>query len=395
MSFSWLLLLAAGIVLFAVQHMQELQYKLQLLEQQMDTSSPVADTMSNFALESQGARVLDHLTSDMYWRQGYGILDYIAKSYWWGPSKEQRRVIQQWFEEVVTCRKQEGIPTISFKEGPHRSFGGGMVIAMDGIKWTFQITRSPLTDESNQTERTWTTGTVIIMRFLWLLFLAAVFVMQHMQITELKQEVQLLKQKMDTSFPVIDRVSSFALESQGARVLGHLSSDTYWPKGSGIWDEIFSWWWSSKAQRRVIQEHSSLRPGECWSVSGEKGHLVVSLSHPVSITQVTLGHITKSQSVSGLIASAPREFSIHGMSTHDGIGTYLGTLVYDHDGPAFQTFSLPNQDGGFFRYVKLQIENNCGNIDYTGVHSFRVHGKLLSRTWVDDLGQESKAWSRL
>ncbi|XP_059193482.1 SUN domain-containing protein 1-like [Centropristis striata] len=214
------------------------------------------------------------------------------------------------------------------------------------------------------------------MCFLWLLFLPAVFVMQHMQITELKQEVQLLKQRMNTSFPVIDRVSNFALESQGARVLGHLSSDTYWPKGSGIWDEIFSWWWSSKAQRRVIQGHSSLRPGECWSISGEKGHLVVSLSHPVSITQVTLGHITRSQSPSGQIASAPREFSTYGMRTQDEIGTNLGTMVYDQDGPAFQTFNLTNPDRGIFRYVKLQIENNWGNMHYTCVYNFRVHGEV-------------------
>lgn len=37
-------------------------------------------------------------------------------------------------------------------------------------------------------------------------------------------------------------------------------------------------------------------------------HLFMSLSHPVSITHVTLSHITKSQSPNGHISSAPWEF---------------------------------------------------------------------------------------
>ncbi|XP_032358971.1 SUN domain-containing protein 2 [Etheostoma spectabile] len=154
--------------------------------------------------------------------------------------------------------------------------------------------------------------------------------------------------------------SNFALESQGARVLHYLSSDTLWPPGFGIWDKIYSWSYSSKTQRRVIQGQSSLLPGQCWPFSGDQGHLFISLSHPVSITSVTLGHITKSQSPYESIASAPRKFSIYGMRTATEEGTYLGTLVYDQDGAAFQTFRLPNPDKGVFRYVKLQIDTKLG-----------------------------------
>ncbi|KAA8581132.1 hypothetical protein FQN60_002713 [Etheostoma spectabile] len=132
-------------------------------------------------------------------------------------------------------------------------------------------------------------------------------------------------------------------------------------------------------QEVEIQQHvgqSSLLPGQCWPFSGDQGHLSVSLSHPVSITSVTLGHITKSQSPSESIASAPRTFSIYGMRTATEEGRYLGTLVYDQDGAAFQTFKLPNPDRGVFRYVKLQIDSNWGNTDYTCLYSFRVHGKI-------------------
>ncbi|XP_078135361.1 SUN domain-containing protein 3-like [Sander vitreus] len=195
-----------------------------------------------------------------------------------------------------------------------------------------------------------------------------------MQLKEVQQEVKILRQHAIMS---VLPASNFALESQGARILHDLSSDTYWPPGlETIWDQIHKWLYSSKARRSVIQGHLSLIPGQCWPFSGDRGHLVIALSHPVSITSVTLGHITKYQSPYEYISSAPREFSIYGIRTTDEEGTYLGTLVYDEDGAAFQTFKLPNPDKGIFRYVKLQIDSNWGNIDYTCLYSFRVHNSL-------------------
>ncbi|XP_047465494.1 SUN domain-containing protein 1-like [Mugil cephalus] len=198
------------------------------------------------------------------------------------------------------------------------------------------------------------------------------------KLREVHQELLSLRQQMDMLVPLADTMPNFALESQGARVIQHLSSQTYWPgEDPGLvcrW--MFKWWCSLKAQRRVIQGHSALRPGQCWCFAGEQGHLFVSLSHPVSVSHVTLGHILKSQSPDGNIKSAPREFSIYGARTKDEAGTYLGTVVYDLDGAMFQTFSLSNPDNSVFRYVKLQTENNWGNIDYTCLYSFRVHGKL-------------------
>ncbi|XP_059195669.1 SUN domain-containing protein 3-like [Centropristis striata] len=282
---------------------------------------------------------------------------------------------------------EEGLPTLSFKESPRRVFRRRYRRRHHvDVPVHHESTDSDESKHSRtvqtQTNCTRTTGTQSSMSFSWLLLLAGIVlfaVHMQVQILELQYELQLKEQRMETSFPVADTMSNFALESQGASVLDHLSSDMYrehtW-QGYGIWDYISQSYCGgpSEQQRRVIQGHSSLRPGECWPFSGETGHLFISLSHPVIITQVTLGHITKSQSVSGLIASAPRQFSIHGMRTEDGIGTNLGTLVYDHDGPAFQTFNLPNQE--FFRYVKLEVENNWGNIDYTCLYSFRVHGKV-------------------
>ncbi|XP_063749755.1 SUN domain-containing protein 3-like [Eleginops maclovinus] len=170
---------------------------------------------------------------------------------------------------------------------------------------------------------------------------------------------------------------NFALESQGARVLHHWTTQTYWSQQNtdGIWNSIFSRCFL-KNQRRVIQGRSVLHPGDCWAFEGERGHMVISLSHPVAITQVTLGHITKSQSIIGNTPSAPMEFEVYGMRITGVRGTFLGKMVYDQDGPAYQTFELPNPSKEVFRHVRLQVLNNWGEVDYTTVYNFRVNGEL-------------------
>ncbi|TKS90047.1 SUN domain-containing protein 3 [Collichthys lucidus] len=197
------------------------------------------------------------------------------------------------------------------------------------------------------------------------------------QISELQKEVKSLRAQIITLAPLADTMPNFALKSQGAEVWQSLSSSTYLPREhiGIVWDKLFYWWHSTKAQQGVIKGHSRLLTGQCWPFAGERGHLFVSLSHPISITHVTLGHIVKSQSPHGNIESAPREFSVYGMTTTGEAGTHLGRFVYDPDGAAFQTFHLPNPESGIFRYVRLEIENNWGNIDYTCIYSFRVHGK--------------------
>lgn len=157
--------------------------------------------------------------------------------------------------------------------------------------------------------------------------------------------------------PLADTIPNFALESQGARVQSHLSSDIYWPQmDTGLMRRMLCLDFRPTIKQRVIQGHSSLRPGDCWCFLGDRGHLFVSLSHPISITHVTLGHISKRQSPTGSTGSAPREFSVYGVNMSNE-ETFLGTLTYDQDGAAFQTFKVNNLNR-VFNHVRLQVENN-------------------------------------
>ncbi|XP_059202681.1 SUN domain-containing protein 2-like isoform X3 [Centropristis striata] len=189
-----------------------------------------------------------------------------------------------------------------------------------------------------------------------------------------QEKLQECENRLKYLQPVADTMPNFALETQGAFILPSLSTATYQPPSCVTYLGI-SLWQPLRSPRIVIQGHP-LRVGDCWPLPGDHGHLFIALSHPVTISHVTLGHISKNVSPSGSIYSAPKEFSVFGMKTLDDEGTQLGTFLYDHDGDQVQTFKLPDHKKGTFNYVKLQVESNWGHPDYTCLYNFRVHGML-------------------
>ncbi|XP_053182972.1 SUN domain-containing protein 2-like [Scomber japonicus] len=173
-----------------------------------------------------------------------------------------------------------------------------------------------------------------------------------------------------------DSLPNYALDSLGARVLSHISSETYQVQEAGLTLLGIPIWRPPENPRTVIKGDSHLVPGRCWAFSGRNGHLVIALSHPATLSYVTLGHISKSQSPTGSIASAPKEFSVYGMETLNDEGTLLGTFFYDQDGEQLQTFGLLEHETSVYKYVKLQVQSNWGHPEYSCLYSFRVHGML-------------------
>ncbi|XP_062417959.1 SUN domain-containing protein 3-like [Pungitius pungitius] len=174
--------------------------------------------------------------------------------------------------------------------------------------------------------------------------------------------------------PAADNMPNYAQESQGARVLHRLSSDTFRTTRKEIMvDKLLSWFTTSTDHQTLIQDHSGALPRGSWCFAGAEGHAVVSLTQPVKITHVTLGHITRLQSLTGEIKSAPRQFSIYGLANEDKEGLHLGTFVYDQDGLSSQTFELPVAVKDVFGQVKLQIWTNWGDEDQTCLYNFKVH----------------------
>ncbi|CAL8254872.1 unnamed protein product [Merluccius merluccius] len=128
-------------------------------------------------------------------------------------------------------------------------------------------------------------------------------------------------------------------------------------------------------------ESQELLPGQCWAFAGGRGHMVISLSHPITISHVTLDHIPPHKTPTGRIDSAPKNFLVYGMEDCESTteGTLLGNFMYEEEGEPSQTFTLHNQDAGVFKVVKLVVQTNWGHPDHTCLYRFRVHGKIPSR----------------
>uniref|UniRef100_A0A3Q3EP62 SUN domain-containing protein n=1 Tax=Labrus bergylta TaxID=56723 RepID=A0A3Q3EP62_9LABR len=198
------------------------------------------------------------------------------------------------------------------------------------------------------------------------------------QLRRLQDELQSLRKDINMR-PIGNTLPNFALHSQGASIIHHLTSKTYFYLQNYLTFFGIPLWSRSVNPNFVIKGRSELVPGSCWSFKGGQGHLVIALSHPIAISHVSLGHISKTLSPTLTITSAPKEFTVYGMETKEDPGTKLGRFLYDEDGEQLQTFNSPSGENKIFKYVKLQVENNWGNPDYSCLYSFKVHGKMVER----------------
>lgn len=172
-------------------------------------------------------------------------------------------------------------------------------------------------------------------------------------------------------------IPDFALESAGGSVVNVRCSETYYRKTALVSVFGIPLWYTSNSPRAVIQP--SVHPGECWAFKGTTGYVVVQLSHPVQVTGFTLEHIPRSLAPRGNIDSAPRDFSVFGLSSEkDTEGTNLGNFTYQDNGKPIQFFPYQKASPEVFQLVELRVLNNHGHPEYTCVYRFRVHG-LLNR----------------
>ncbi|XP_023186027.1 SUN domain-containing protein 2-like [Xiphophorus maculatus] len=154
---------------------------------------------------------------------------------------------------------------------------------------------------------------------------------------EYLSRLQSLEAKLEYLLPQADLWPNFALGSQGATILHKMTSKTY--------QSIKGCRWFGKlppiGPNIVIQGGTDLIPGQCWAFEGFPGRLSVELSNKVTVTHVSLGHISKIVSPTASVSSAPREFSVYGKKNLEDEESHLGTFLYDEDGDRIQTFRLP------------------------------------------------------
>ena len=72
-----------------------------------------------------------------------------------------------------------------------------------------------------------------------------------------------------------------------------------------------------------------MHPGQCWAFRGSEGFLVIQLAARVSVSAFSYEHIPQRISPSGSVDSAPKAFSVFGLTDeNDTEGTLLGNFEY-------------------------------------------------------------------
>ncbi|XP_070592983.1 sperm-associated antigen 4 protein-like [Erythrolamprus reginae] len=119
-------------------------------------------------------------------------------------------------------------------------------------------------------------------------------------------------------------------------------------------------------------------PGNCWAFSGSEGQVVIKLPEKVRLTAVTAQHISKAIAFSEGITSALKDFLVYGLNDETKEEILLGTFMYDTEKELIQTFQLKNEQEKAFQYVKIKVESNWGNPEYTCIYRIRVHGRMAN-----------------
>ncbi|KAI5761135.1 SUN3 [Gulo gulo luscus] len=169
------------------------------------------------------------------------------------------------------------------------------------------------------------------------------------------------------------QMADYALKSAGASVIEAGTSESYKNNKAKLYWHGIGFLTYEMPPDIILQP--DVHPGKCWAFPGSQGHALIKLAKKITPTAITMEHISEKVSPSGNIASAPKEFSVHGISKQcDGEEIFLGQFIYDKTGSTVQTFELQRDVSESLLCVKLKILSNWGHPKYTCLYRFRVHG---------------------
>lgn len=166
----------------------------------------------------------------------------------------------------------------------------------------------------------------------------------------------------------------YALESAGGSIISTRCSQTFHRRTAQLSLFGLPLWYTSNSPRTVLQP--DVHPGQCWAFKGQQGYLVIQLATTIRPTKFSMEHIPKSLSSTGTIDSAPKDFTVWGLTDeNDYKGTLLGNFTYNANSTPLQTFAVENpREVEPYDIIELKIHSNQGNEQYTCLYRFRVHG---------------------
>uniref|UniRef100_A0AAV2KRU9 SUN domain-containing protein n=1 Tax=Knipowitschia caucasica TaxID=637954 RepID=A0AAV2KRU9_KNICA len=290
-------------------------------------------------------------------------------------SRRSPRLVETGYYDV------DGSPRISYSDNSRRNSNTSTKIRPHSQPLEVAVLRFIHVPEPAVQPRSWLSLAWVIVQLLlvglvvsWVTmkFAADGDVRQQLQeevkhLRQLQEDVNYLRQQLAHHNAIVSApLANFALEAHGAQVMTALTSKTHVPKKAPLWHIPLG-------PDTVIKGHNyPLIPGQCWAFNGQNGSIFIALPLKIHITQVTVGHILKAQSLTGTIQSAPKSFSVYGLKDFEQPEVRLVKFLYDADGDSFQTFEiLERHKEETFRYVRVEIHDNHGHDVVTCVYSFR------------------------
>jgi SUN domain-containing protein 1/2 len=139
-------------------------------------------------------------------------------------------------------------------------------------------------------------------------------------------------------------MTDFASESIGGSIMFTRCTETY--LDNSRWFTVFDVPITRiTVSPRVVIQGSLLQPGNCWAFKGSKADLFIKLAAKITPSSFSLEHIPKELSLTGVIDSAPQNFSVYGYESKDDIRNdnrlVLGNYRYDNNSKyTLQFFSV-------------------------------------------------------
>lgn len=169
----------------------------------------------------------------------------------------------------------------------------------------------------------------------------------------------------------------YALESAGGQIVSTRCTQRYDIKSRAFTLLGFTLYYESNNPRTVIQRNP-IQPGVCWAFQDFPGYLLIQLRSAIYVTGFTLEHVPKLILSNENMSSAPRKFNVWGlMNENDPEPVMFGDYEFTYS-DNLQYFPVQNiAINRPYEYVELRIHSNHGQLDYTCLYRFRVHGRPI------------------
>ncbi|XP_018364783.1 PREDICTED: uncharacterized protein LOC108762328 isoform X2 [Trachymyrmex cornetzi] len=169
----------------------------------------------------------------------------------------------------------------------------------------------------------------------------------------------------------------YALETAGGQIISTRCTQRYDIKSRAFSLFGFTLYYESNNPRTVIQGNP-IQPGVCWAFQDFPGFLLIQLRSFIYVTGFTLEHVPKLILPNENMSSAPRKFNVWGLLNENDLEPVMfGEYEFTYSDESLQYFPVQNTEiNKPYEYIELRIQTNHGQLDYTCLYRFRVHGRL-------------------